>query len=782
MFDLVFLVIFQGLITPSVSYEMNQSLLATPTIADVHKALFSMDNNKSPGPDGMNLIFFKKYWNVVGKDVHSAIVDFFLHGRLGIAANHTFITLIPKKAAANRVDHFRPIALCNVAYKIITKLLSNRLKPLLDTMIDPNQTAFIPHRSIVENGIINHEVMHYLNHRNGKKTYMVVKVDMAKAYDKVEWSVLVGILLRHGFDNQFCQLLLECMSTTTYSILINGSPCGFFPSSRGLRQGDPISPTLFTFLSDLLSRILARAEANGSISGVKIARGSPRISHLMYADDLTIYCQANTEEATTVMSCLQLYCDWTGQSINWDKSNIHFSSNTSIPLKHAICHLLNMKECSHHGFYLGNPFCSFKSKNLAFQSLVDKLAVKLVGWKVKNLSLAGRTVLVKAVASAVPMYIMQTSLLPQRMCNLWMLWFGGFGGALKRVLDTFISRRGLFVGRSVQVVWGYDVFVIQTWLSSLNLLGICVLILPNSGSNWFAPTRRRVLDFQQTTQSASWIWSGIRQCYGSLRKGLCIKIGPNSTAMVYHDPWILGLPRFSIPKETLPADNITFVRDLMNQEKTGWDIGLVNATFPTEVSNAILSIPVIEGEHDTFVWFPSSSGKFTIRSAYRTNNSARFGLVSATDKEIWKHLWHSSLHERHKIVIWKILTNVFPTKDRIKQYVPLPDLLCFLCGERDETIHHLLFECPASIACWWNSPWNVRILNFVELSVPDWILEVLSKSTSVQHSLDDVGQSQFIDFFVLLFEQLWQIRNRVRLGETPPDWQQFSTRLNLAFL
>lgn len=210
---------------------------------------------------------------------------------------------------------------------------------------------------------------------------------------------------------------------------------------------------------------------------------------------------------------------------------------------------------------------------------------------------------------------------------------------------------------------------------------------------------RRVLDFQQTTKSASWLWSGVRLCYGSLRTGLCIKIGQNSSALVYIDPWIPRLPCFTIQGEIQPVDHITFVRDLLEPDRRTWNVGLVTATFPPAISQAILSIPVIEGEHDTFVWFPSASGNFSVRSAYRANNGARFGILSSVDNAKWKGVWHSNLHERHKLVLWKVLSNVLPTKDRIKQFVPLLDLECFLCGSRIEYIHHLLFECPTSVVC-----------------------------------------------------------------------------------
>lgn len=161
-------------------------LVAPSSITEVYKVVFSMDNRKSPYPNRTSPTFYKQYWNIIGKDVHSVIEEYFKNTKLNRAANHTFIALILKKVAANRVDQFRPIGLCNVAYKIITKVIATHLKTLFDGLIHPNKFVFIPNRWIVENGSINHEVMVYLNSKKGCNVYMTIKVNMAKAYGKVE--------------------------------------------------------------------------------------------------------------------------------------------------------------------------------------------------------------------------------------------------------------------------------------------------------------------------------------------------------------------------------------------------------------------------------------------------------------------------------------------------------------------------------------------------------------------------------------------------------------------
>lgn len=294
---------------------------------EIRQAVFSMGNYKSPSPDGMTVTFYKQYWSIVGEAVGKEVREFFHTGKLKTAFNHTFIALILKAPSAARVDQFRPIALCNVILKIITKILAGRLRPLLDRLIHSSQAAFIPNRAIGDNIIINHEVMHYLNTKKGKHGYLAIKIDLAKAFDRVEWQILATIFQQFGFQDRFIQLIQACITSAHFSVLLNGSPFGYFTAERGIRQGDPMSPALFTLFPDVLSRLLARSEAEGKLHGVKVSRTSPTISHLMYADDLVIYCKATEEEVREVHHCLQTYCQWTGQAINWGKSLVHFSRN-----------------------------------------------------------------------------------------------------------------------------------------------------------------------------------------------------------------------------------------------------------------------------------------------------------------------------------------------------------------------------------------------------------------------------------------------------------------------
>lgn len=160
-----------------------------------------------------------------------------------------------------------------------------------------------------------------------------------------------------------------------------------------------------------------KAETDGLIQGIKIRRGGQSISHLLYADDVTIFCRASKENAAQVKECLSTFASWTGQEINLQKSYVHFSRNCSPDLRSEICSTLSMPACDHRGKHLGHPFCRTKKSAANFDELIEKLENSLSGWKKNLISQAGRLVLLKHVAQSYPVYCMSTHLLPLIVCN-----------------------------------------------------------------------------------------------------------------------------------------------------------------------------------------------------------------------------------------------------------------------------------------------------------------------------------------------------------------------------
>jgi hypothetical protein len=190
---------FLDLFHPVFSDLDNLSLCSIPGEAEIFEALLSLGREKAPCPDGFTALFYVKYWDCIKSTVLLAIGKFFTSNALLREQNHTFITLVPKKLGPSMVHHFRPISLCNIIYKIISKILANRLKPLLSKFISPFQTAFVLGRHIQDNSILSHEMLHSLKSKRGRGGLMAVNIDMEKAFDKMEWELLLIIMEKMGF-------------------------------------------------------------------------------------------------------------------------------------------------------------------------------------------------------------------------------------------------------------------------------------------------------------------------------------------------------------------------------------------------------------------------------------------------------------------------------------------------------------------------------------------------------------------------------------------------------
>ena len=312
-----------------VTDDMREFLSTQYTAEEVQVALFQMGPTKAPGPDGMNALFYQKYWHIVGDSVVLAVLDFLNNGNMLPDINHTNIVLIPKVQNPESMSEFRPISLCNVIYKIISKVLANRLKQVLPQIISSTQSAFVPRRLIIDNVLMAYETLHTLHARKkGKKGYMALKLDISKAYDQVEWLFLQNIMVKIRFPAGWIERVMSCVTIPSLSILVNGKPYGMIQPSRGIRQGDPISPYLFLLCAEGLTALLNKAESEGRIKGMSICRGAPNITNLMFADDSLLFCQATQAEGETIAYILQTYEKASGQRINLEKSSAYFSSNT----------------------------------------------------------------------------------------------------------------------------------------------------------------------------------------------------------------------------------------------------------------------------------------------------------------------------------------------------------------------------------------------------------------------------------------------------------------------
>ncbi|CAL1358518.1 unnamed protein product [Linum trigynum] len=392
-------------------------LASVPTVEEIRSIIRNMGSLKAPGKDGFHAIFYKRCWNTIQAELRDFIARCFQEPKSIRRCNSTLLTLLPKVDSPSNMPQFRPIGLCNVSYKIVAKCLADRLKLLMPDLVDENQTSFVPKRHITSNIIILQEIIHTMNQLKGVKGLMVLKIDLAKAYDRISWSFLLSTLEAAGFPQEFISLVMACVTTASFQVLWNGSCTEEFKPTRGLRQGCPLSPYLFTLCMERLNHNIKKSVECGKWKPICLSKNGPPLTHLFFADDLVLLAEADANQARVVMSCLDQFCSASGEKVSKEKSRVYFSRNTKERTKNRLSGLMGIPRTSNLGKYLGVPVIHGRVTKETYKYILENIDRRLASWKTKSLSLAGRVTLATSVLNALPNYTMQTAVLPCNVCD-----------------------------------------------------------------------------------------------------------------------------------------------------------------------------------------------------------------------------------------------------------------------------------------------------------------------------------------------------------------------------
>jgi hypothetical protein len=262
------------------------------------------DGNKSPGPDGFNFSFFKKFWGTIKREVMDLFFEFHEKATLSYSFSSYFVALVPKILSPHVIGDFRPISLLGSLYKLVAKVLAKRLAAVMDPIISKNQSAFIKGRFLADEVVVVNEVVDLA--RRLKKECLILKVDFEKAYDSVSWSFLEYMLRRLGFGEKWRAWMKTYVCNGSLSVLINGSPSEQINISRGLKQGDPLAPFLFLIVAEGLSSFMQKAVELGYFRGFKVSSGVV-VSHLQYADDTLFIGEACVENLWAMKAILRWF-------------------------------------------------------------------------------------------------------------------------------------------------------------------------------------------------------------------------------------------------------------------------------------------------------------------------------------------------------------------------------------------------------------------------------------------------------------------------------------------
>ncbi|GAU27943.1 hypothetical protein TSUD_146580 [Trifolium subterraneum] len=353
------------------------SLIKPFSVEEVKEAVWDCDCYKSLGPDGINFRFIRDFWPELQADIMRFIVEFHRNGKLSKGLNSTFIALIPK-------------------------VLANRLRQVIGSVVSKSLTAFIKGRQILDGILIANEVVDEA--RRTKKELLLFKVDFEKAYDSVDWGYLDAVMGKMSFPVLWRKWIKECVCTATASVLVNGSQTDEFPLERGLRQGDPLSPFLFLLAAEGLNVLMQAMVENNIFSGYNVRmQNTVSVSHLQFADDTLLLGTKSWANVRALRAVLVLFETMSGLKMNFNKSML-VRANISVSWLQAPASALRCRVGNIPFLYLGLPIGGDQRRLSFWKPVLTRIRNRLSGWKSRFLSFGGRLILLKSVLTSLLVY------------------------------------------------------------------------------------------------------------------------------------------------------------------------------------------------------------------------------------------------------------------------------------------------------------------------------------------------------------------------------------------
>ncbi|GAU20544.1 hypothetical protein TSUD_131020 [Trifolium subterraneum] len=677
-----------GLCFKTISTDNSADLIKPFLMDEIKAAVWDCDSFKCPGPDGVNIGFFKDFWDLLKVDLLNFFAEFHRNGVLTKGLNSTFIALIPKVDCPQKVSEFRPISLVSSVYKILAKVLANRLCNVIGNVVAESQTAFIKGRQILDGILITNE------------------------------DYLDEVMLKMNFPNLWRGWIMECVTTATASVLVNGSPTDEFNFERGLRQGDPLSPFLFILAAEGLNVMMSAMISSNLFSPYAIGpRQEVKISHLQFADDTLLVGNKSWANVRALKVTLLLFEAISGLKVNFHKSML-FGVNVNATWLHEAVVVLGCRHGQLPFLYLGLPIGGDLSKLCFWHPLVDRIRKRLSGWKCKNLSFGGRLILLKSVLPSIPVYFLSffkapsgiISTLESIFCHFfwggcevnrkiaWIKWDticlnrvnGGLG--VRRLKEFNISLLGKWVWRCLvenDSLWS---LVLR---AKYGQEGGRVRFSEGVGSTWW-----RALNSVRSgvgLRDDRWLLDNIRR-----------KVGGGRGSLFWLDPWLEDSPlsRSFSRLYDLVVDKNILVADMFED---GWGVGgeawkWRRRLFAWEedlVAGCIARLANVSlqvGVPDSWVCQLHNSGCYSVKTTYSYLTASETRLNENFDK----FLWLRSVPLKVNIFVWRLFLDRLPTKTNLLRRGSLDaaNVYCpTLCG-KTEDLNHLFFQCDVYGRLW----------------------------------------------------------------------------------
>ncbi|KAJ9560359.1 hypothetical protein OSB04_005519 [Centaurea solstitialis] len=749
--------------------EIKSQLQEPFTSEEIKFAVWGVGSSKSPGPDGFSFGFIKHFWYILGEDFIAAVKHFGLSSTLKGGENDSFITLIPKVKDPLVLNDFRPIHLMGCVSKVISKVLAERLKRVIDKVISPEQTAFVRGRNILDGPLIVNEIISWAKHRC--KSMFVLKVDFEKAFDNLNWDFLFDILRQMGFGMIWIGWIKGILTTAKVSILINNSPTKQFSLEKGVRQGDPLSPFLFIMAVEGLIAAMKEALDKNLFHGIALSNNGPIISNLHYADDAIFLGEWDEGNVKNLMHVLRWIHLASGLSINWGKSILY---GIKVPLVEVtrVALLSGCKRGNTPFSYLGLPIGASMKREETWLPLIDKFRSKLSNWKANCLSMGGRFTLCKAVLGSLGVYYFSMFKAPsgvlkkleslrrsffwsssnERKKIPWVDWEiilnnksnGGLGiGSLKAHNLALLAKWWWRFKMEENALWR---LVITTIHGEDGMLGRGNLITRNK-SFWSS-----IASLDRFTDYANL----------SINSLFTRSIGNGSKMKFWSDIWCDDaaladrFPRLA----ALDNDRHCTIADRILETSRGkefkweWRRSLRGDREHSDllvIRNLCERVKLVN-EDGRWKWELEGDGHYSVSSLRRALDDMGLRRGGQVTK------WNKIVPLKIRILRWRIMLDRIPTKTNlVTKGIAMDNMCCPLCNRGVETVSHLFINCEKVkevrrvLNIWWKA-FPIDGSGFESIIFP--VAMSNSNSNSRTESVKDVVLHAYMG-------AIWQNRNQV---------------------
>jgi len=680
-----------------INTEQNAELIKQPTKEEVKVAVLGLNGDSAGGPDGMTGKFYHSCWDIIGDDLYDMVRAFFNGHELPKCVTHTNLVLLPKKKEVTTFSDLRPISLSNFSNKVISRVVHERLVKFLPSLISEEQSGFVKGRNIVENILLTQEIVTDIRLRTKAGPNVILKLDMTKAYDRLSWLFLTKVLRKMGFTERLIGIVFGLVSNNWYSILINGQAHGFFKSSRGVKQGDPVSPTLFILAAEALSRGLNALHTNLYFCGFGMPKWSPKINHLAYADDMIIFSSSDETSLMLIMQVLKAYETASGQLVNKTKSAVYLHHLTDMEVVSKVERITGIHRNDFPIIYLGCPIFYARRKLEFYQPLITKVMDKLQSWQGKLLSVGGRAVLISHVLQSMPMHLLSAVNPPKYVINrlhklfAQFFWSSTVGGTSRHwaswntlcmpVEEGGIGFRSLHdVAKALfsKLWWNFRTkpslwssFVCQKYCKKLNHV--------------IVPWKR-----------GSHIWRKMLECRDLIEHQILWQTKMGSSLFWYENWTGLGALYFLVPQDFGIDENVHNVHDVTLDGE--WDVDRLFEMLPEDLAVHILEKikpPSPQQVLDMPCWMLETRGYFSVKSAWE------YTRRRDEPRTTYRMIWVKGLPFKIAFFMWKVWKAKLPLDDFLKRVGYCMPSKCWCCVQPDEeSLQHLFFRSETAKTTW----------------------------------------------------------------------------------